>query len=276
MSADAKNSVYIMGYSDEEHARLEQQAAGLEPGTRTALSLVGVTKGWHCLDVACGTASVTKILGGMVGPTGSVHAIDLDETYGAVAIERLNSAGPKIFNFEPFDVTTNAVPLGAPFDLVYTRLLILHMQDQIRVLKNLWSWVKPGGVLLVEDYDMTTATNFTDGGRGADLGIFIRKTFDVMGKDYRAGSSMPRKFLQAGIGEPDGIEVYAKFNSGKENIERSIPVVVSLTPVAIKYGIATQQEIDELLAAVTVETQEPHATGRWPDLVSTWKRKTSI
>jgi 2-polyprenyl-3-methyl-5-hydroxy-6-metoxy-1,4-benzoquinol methylase len=273
MSTQAKDAGYILGYSDAEHDRLELQAAGLEPGTRNALEKVGVAKGWACLDAACGTASVTKILGEMVGATGAVHAIDLDQTYGVPAIEKLNSAGPKIFSFETCDVMAGAAPQGAPFDLVFARLLIIHMPDQSKALQNLWSWVRPGGVLLVEDYDMLPAATFTAGGRAVEMGNFIRNTFAAMGKDFRTGASMPRKFLKAGIGAHDGIEVYAKFNTGKENIERSSDVVRSLKPVAIKYGLATEGEIDALLATVAIEANEPHATGRWPDLISTWKRK---
>jgi ubiquinone/menaquinone biosynthesis C-methylase UbiE len=273
MSSAPKDAGYILGYSEEEHARLELQAEGLERGTRSALHKVGVAAGWKCLDVACGTASVTRILGGLVGASGAVHAIDLDETYGQPAIDRLNSAGPRIFSFEKFDVAGDAKPKGAPFDLVFARLLILHMANPVKAIQNMWSWVKPGGVLLIQDYDMEVATTFTDGGKAADLAVIIRKIFSAMGKDYRAGASMPRKFLQAGIGTCDGIDVYAKFNPGKENIERGSLVVRSLQAVAVKFGVATNSEIESLLAAASFETQEPNAIGRWPDLVSTWKRK---
>jgi SAM-dependent methyltransferase len=275
MTTPAKASEYIMGYSDEEHARLEEQASLLEPATRNVLEKIGVAKGWRCLDVACGTASVTRLLGGMVGPTGAVYAIDLDETYGAPAIRKLNSAGKNNFSFQKLDVTGEAAPDGAPFDLVYTRLLILHMAEPLKVLQNMWSWVKPGGVIVVEDYDMLPAITFTEGGRSAEGGELVRKIFAAMKKDVRIGTSIPRKFLQAGIGPSDGVEVGASFVSGKENIERIIPVLISLKPVALKFGIVADGEIETLVAAMAHEAKEPHITGRWPDLVSTWKRKAA-
>lgn len=273
MSAKPENADYILGYSKEEHARLDGQAALLEHGTRNALQKVGVGEGWRCLDVACGTASVTRILGHMVGPSGAVHAIDVDEIYGSVAVNKLNSTGASNFSFEKFDVTSQATPLGAPFDLVYTRLLILHMVDPVQVLKNLWGWAKPGGVLLVEDYDMLPGTIMTDGGRSAEAGELIRKIFGAMGKDYRTGTSLPRKFLQAGIGPHDGIEVSAHFVTAKENIATTAPVLRSLIPVAKKFGLVKDGEIEELIAAMELEGRDPHGTGRWPDLISVWKRK---
>jgi SAM-dependent methyltransferase len=273
VSAKPENAGYILGYSKEEHARLEAQAAMLEPATRHALQKVPVHKGWRCLDVACGTGSVTRILGDMVGQNGAVHAVDLDEIYGSVAVNKLNSTGASNFSFEKFDVTGHTAPLGAPFDLVYTRLLILHMADPLQVLRNLWGWVKPGGFLLVEDYDMLSATIMTDGGKSAQAGDLIRNIFAAMGKDFRTGAGLPRKLLQAGIGPYDGIDVSAFFISAKENIEIIVPVLQSLIPVAKKFGLAKDGEIEDLIAAMEVEKLEPHGTGRWPDLVSIWKRK---
>jgi len=273
MTSPPENTEYVLGYSDDEHARLDVQALLLEPATRWALEKVSVKAGWRCLDVACGTGSVTRILGDLVGPNGSVHAVDLDETYGNRAIKKLESAGSGKFSFEKLDVTAGVSPKGAPFDLVFTRLLILHMAEPLKVLKNLWSWVKPGGVLLVQDYDMLPATTFTDGGNAEHGSLLIRKIFGAMGVDFRAGSTMPRKFLMADIGPHDGIEVSATFVPGKDNIARSSPVLHSLKPVALKYGLVAEGEIEVLLAAMAIEGQEPHCIGRWPDLISTWKFK---
>ena len=273
MSSSPKDAGYILGYSAQEHARLDTQAASLEPATRRVLEKVGVKSGWRCLDVACGTASVTQILGGLVGPSGAVHAIDLDDTYGIPAIAKLKNAGPDIYSFEKLDVTRSAPPNGAPFDLVFTRLLIVHMAEPLTVLRNLWSWVKPGGILLVQDFDMLVAVTMTDGGRSAEAEPLIWKIFAAMGKDYRAGTSMPRRFLQAGIGPHDGIEVDANFGSGKDYNTEAAPVLKSLIPVAVKYGVATAAEIKAVIAAMVVEGEELHSIGRWPDLVSTWKRK---
>ncbi len=76
MSATTSKSNYVLGYDEAEYARLEMQAKALEPFTREALKAAGVGAGWRCLDVACGTGAVTRMLGEVVGASGSVHAID--------------------------------------------------------------------------------------------------------------------------------------------------------------------------------------------------------
>ena len=43
---------------------------------------------------------------------------------------------------------------GAPFDLVYARLLLFHLPQRVAVLRRLWEAVAPGGHLLVQDYDL--------------------------------------------------------------------------------------------------------------------------
>jgi ubiquinone/menaquinone biosynthesis C-methylase UbiE len=46
---------------------------------------------------------------------------------------------------------------GHPFDLVYARLLLSHMHDPVAMLGKLAAWTRPGGQLLVQDYDVRTA-----------------------------------------------------------------------------------------------------------------------
>ena len=46
-----------------------------------------------------------------------------------------------------------AIP-GAPYDLVYARLVLFHLPERVAVLGRLWDAVAPGGHLVVQDYDL--------------------------------------------------------------------------------------------------------------------------
>jgi hypothetical protein len=68
----------------------------------------------------------------------------------------LHGAGHRQCEFAHFDLTSDGAIVGAPFDLVYARLLLFHLPQRVQVLRRLWDAVAPGGHLLVQDYDMRT------------------------------------------------------------------------------------------------------------------------
>jgi 2-polyprenyl-3-methyl-5-hydroxy-6-metoxy-1,4-benzoquinol methylase len=264
---------YILGYDEAEHARLEQQAQRLEPATRQALATVGIKEGWRCLDVACGTGANMRLMGPMVGASGQVHGIDLDDVYGSAAARKLNAIGPSIYSFEAFDVMGAGEPQGAPYDLVFTRLLICHMTEPARAVGRLWSWVKPGGTLLTQDYDMGVMFSIPASPAHERAFELIRRSFTATGKDARAGASMPHYFMQAGVGFPDGTQAASFLAPSARLTPAAAAVLTSLAPTLDKLGLASKAEITDILASMQTAAQNPEASARGPDLIASWKRK---
>ena len=273
MSATTSKSNYVLGYDEAEYARLEMQAKALEPFTRDALNAAGVGAGWRCLDVACGTGAVTRMLGEMVGASGSVHAIDLDIRHVDATVGMLRAAGPDIFSTEQFDATGPGSPRGAPFNLVFARLLICHMTDPVGTLRNMWNWVAPGGVLLVQDYDMGVV-NVTPPDPVSEEGVYIlQQCFARAGKDFRAGSSMPHYFRRAGIGPEDGMLYGCATISGPQGIQSLLAVLKSLKTPAVKLGLKTEAEYDAFFSALAAHEIPTDAARRMPDMISVWKKR---
>jgi hypothetical protein len=66
----------------------------------------------------------------------------------------LRGAGHRQCGYERVDLTERETVPGAPFDLVYARLLLYRLPQRVTVLMRLWDAVAPGGHLLVQDYDI--------------------------------------------------------------------------------------------------------------------------
>src|SRR6478609_9029756 len=147
------NDGYVLDRASEEYERLRAQARFWEPMTKRALLAAGLAPGMRCLDAGCGPGEVMRLMGEMVGPTGEVTGVDVDARLGQTAAAALTIAGASRYRFIPADVTREAVP-GAPFDLVFARLLLLHMPDPVAVVRRLGAMLRPGGRLVLMDYDM--------------------------------------------------------------------------------------------------------------------------
>ena len=102
----------------------------------------------------------------------------------------------------------------------------------------------------------------------------INRTFKVAGADVTTGARLPRLFVQAGVGTPDGTDVAGHIEplgTGRILIET---VLRSLLPTALAHGIATEAEAAAMLPLIDRDaTRFPDRPLLWPLMIGAWKRK---
>ncbi|MFW6640952.1 AMP-binding protein [Nocardiopsis algeriensis] len=130
-----------------EHASDQHRflAAAYDPMTVERLEQTGVGPGWRCLEVGAGGGSVALWLARRVAPAGSVLATDIKP-------ERIPAA--EGLSVVRHDIVRDPLPEAA-FDLVHARLVLLHLPERIAVLDRLVRTLKPGGVLQLDEFDIT-------------------------------------------------------------------------------------------------------------------------
>src|SRR3954453_11928224 len=97
---------YVLGHRAEELARLDHQAKALEPATRLALQLAGITSGMRVLDLGTGTGEVALLAAEAVGPTGSVVGVDQSPDVLEYAAGKCRARGVTNVRFERADIAT--------------------------------------------------------------------------------------------------------------------------------------------------------------------------
>jgi len=130
-----------------QHARqrlalLEQ---GLDPVTIRRMQAIDVAKGWYCLDVGAGGGSIAQWLCARVGPYGHVVATDLDTRF----LDALAAPNLEVLRH---NIVSDDLPI-ATYDLIHTRLVLMHIPEREQVLVRLVTALKPGGWLLLEEHD---------------------------------------------------------------------------------------------------------------------------
>ena len=70
---------YALGRSRQEYARLAQQGEIMRPMTKRLFAEAGISSGMHVVDLGSGAGDVCMLLAEMVGPSGAVIGIDLDQ-----------------------------------------------------------------------------------------------------------------------------------------------------------------------------------------------------
>jgi SAM-dependent methyltransferase len=137
---------------DNAQAIAEQRMSALETlyddSSRAALSRTGVTQGWRCLEIGGGGGGIARWLADQVGETGSVLCTDLDTRY-------LESSARANLRIVRHDIVSDPLP-DSEFDLIHVRLVLNFLVERSAVLDRLVAALRPGGWLVVEDFDNGT------------------------------------------------------------------------------------------------------------------------
>jgi SAM-dependent methyltransferase len=274
MAARPAHEEYVLGRTPEEYERLRAQARVWESATGRILDRVELGRGARCLDAGCGPGETMRLMAQRVGPTGHVCGVDVDADLGHLALQMLYGAGHRHCSFMPIDLEAGTPILGAPFDLVYARLLLFHVGDPVAVLRHLWDAVAVGGVLVVHDYDLRTAEVLPPLESIDELKRVVFGAFSGAGKDIHTGHRLPLLFAEAGIGAPDGTDVAGRLEPLSAAGPMFAAVYRSLLPAAESLGLTTAEDGARWLEGFERETREhgDHAA-QWPLLIGAWKRK---
>ncbi|TDD61703.1 methyltransferase domain-containing protein [Kribbella antibiotica] len=110
------------------------------------LGLTGLGPGWRCLEVGGGGGSLACWMGERVAPGGEVTVTDLEPRWAATRPR------PATVRLLRHDIVRDPAP-GDGFDLVHARLVLLHLPERLHVLDRLVKMLKPGGWLVLEEFD---------------------------------------------------------------------------------------------------------------------------
>jgi SAM-dependent methyltransferase len=130
---------------DDESRRLELFEQRLDPLTIRRVERLGIGRDARCLEIAGGRGSIVRWLADRVGPAGHVTVTDLQLGF----LDAL--AGPNVEVLR-HDVRTDTFP-EQTFDLVHARAVLMHIPDDLQILRRMVSWLVPGGWLLLEEPD---------------------------------------------------------------------------------------------------------------------------
>ncbi|XP_056625381.1 phosphoethanolamine methyltransferase isoform X1 [Triplophysa dalaica] len=117
--------------------------------TKEFVEMLNLTPGQKVLDVGCGIGGGDFHMAKTFGV--EVLGMDLSSNMVEIAMERAVTEKLPLVQFEVSDATKRSFP-DRTFDVVYSRDTILHIKDKVDLFRKFYSWLKPGGKLLISDY----------------------------------------------------------------------------------------------------------------------------
>jgi SAM-dependent methyltransferase len=265
-------SPYVLATGEAAAYRLRILHALYGPGSRRVLLEAGLRRGMRVADLGCGVGMGTALLAELVGPEGYVFGIDASAAQLAQARQRLPPGGTNI-RFVEASAAATGLPL-ALFDLVYCRFLLLHLPESERALREMWALLKPDGVLVCEDVDVTSAGSEPPSTLAAFADLWGRLG-PKRGLDYTLGRRLFQMVLAAGFPAPE-ISFYQPVLARGEN-KRFLELSVSEAGTGfVEAGLITAQELESTLEEMRRLNADETVLAVMPRMTQVWARKPAL
>lgn len=261
---------YIIRGGVEGKRRLEVVARVMWPTTSRVLAEAGLAPGMRCLDLGCGGGDVTLQLATSVGPLGQVIGIDMDETkldLGQQTAKRLRLGNVQFRRLNVHDWIEES-----QYDCIYSRFLLTHLADPLRVLRQMLRAVRPGGLVVIEDIDF--------GGHfchppcaGFDAYVRLYRTAAArQGADADIGPKLYGMLLDAGWREVKVNVVQPTFASG-EGKQIAVLTLINIADSLLDEKLVTVSELQSAIDDLTRFTDDPRTLVSLPRVFQLWGRR---
>ncbi len=261
---------YVLARTEAEYQRLRLQAKAWEAGTRALLTDAGAAPGWRCLDVGCGPGEAMRLIGQLTRPGGHVTGVDIDAALGAHMLAELHRSEGPDFAFIAGDATRLDTVPGAPFDLVFARLLLVHLTDPVTMVRRLGALVRPGGRLVLMDYDLSRLAARPEHPALDRAFAIIAGAFGSSGKHADAGLRLGTWLVEAGLPPVRGTRADALYGPIARLGPMVRAVLASLAPALPALGLATAEEITALQVEITTLEASDRHMGLGPLMIGAW------
>lgn len=261
----------VLGHSTSELDRILAQVHFWGDLTQQWLHHAGIARGMTVVDIGCGTGDVTLLLSRMVGEWGTVIGVDRSPEAIARAQQRARRAGVRNVRFEIADLF-EYVPQH-PVDAVAGRFILMHLEDPATAIRHVAEWVKPGGMVLFQELNLSTAHSRPPMPLFWQMMTIINETFARADVHTDLGMELPYLFKRAGHPITDTL-IGGRIQSGEAAYTCTYlaDTIWSLLPLAEDLGVIRAGEVDvntleaqlrdELVARGGVHVA-PTVTGAW-------------
>lgn len=239
------------------------------PGTRRVLLQAGIKRGMRVADLGCGTGMITQLLAEIVGPTGEVVGIDYSADQVVQARELLPAEVTNV-RFVAASATDTGLARES-FDLVYCRFLLIHLKEPEAALREMRDLLKPRGIIVCEDGDLTSAGSEPPS-RLQEFSNLFGALGPKWGVDYTLGRRLFQMVRDAGFAQPEmtlNQPVCAR-GENKRLLELS---VAEAGPSFVQAGLLSNEELTQTVNEMRRLYEDETVLALMPRMSQVWARK---
>lgn len=200
MNSDTKHQdeQYVLQTGSTAVERLKIVMESYGPGTERLLDSLSSITGKSVADVGCGTGLVSASFAKRVGAVGKV--VGVDNAPDMLAIARKINDGLQEIEWQNGDAYTTQLADNT-FDIVYCRLLLLHLKEPARAVAEMTRIAKPGGLVICEDLATINTQTYPIDSPIKTIQERIKNMAAKQGTDWDIGLALPSLFKSLGLAD---------------------------------------------------------------------------
>jgi SAM-dependent methyltransferase len=220
-------------------------------------------------DFGCGTGVISSALAHYM-PKATVVGLDPDERARELAAQ-LGFGIPNL-SFENYGFGQEGLPVSGPFDVAFTRLVLLHLKDPAAAVAQMGRCLKPGGLLYLVDCDDDYDNFYPEEPWQAELIALMKKSQGMRGGTRTLGSQLLKLAQSQGFW-PEGSRAlyYSTEELGRERWkEIFLPALGGMADRDLKYlreqGALEGEKMNDISERMRNFFERPDSRAQ----VSTW------
>ena len=246
---------YALATGEEAEYRLKIVNSVHGADTEAFLLRAGMKPGLRVADIGCGTGVISCWIAKLVCVSGEVVGVDISEEQVRSARKSALNAGLSNVSFLSTGCYETGLESGS-FDLVFSRFMLMHVQEPKRAILEMKRLLKPGGVLAIEDGDFNSS--YAEPPSAAYDRVFelYRLIGAAHGEDFLIGRKLYKMALEAGFHSVSARLAQPLFTEGDA---KRLPewTLAEAAPGLIEAGLTDQTEIDSLIRTLAAEAADP-------------------
>ena len=258
---------YIIQGGQQGADRLKVLANATWPTTEPFLREAGLSSGSKCLDVGCGNGDITSRLFYLVGPAGEVFGVDFDQRIVEIARQSVAQLGLRV-SFRALDVEKEELD-GGPYDFVYARFLLSHLQTPEAAIRRMHAVLRPGGTLAVEDVDFRGHFCHPESPAFQRYVELYTQAGVKRGVDPLIGPRLPELLEKEGFTDVRLRVVLPTFRSG-DGKQMALLTLGAIQESVVATGLADLAEVRRLLMKLQRFTEDERTIMSLPRIFQVW------
>ena len=210
--------------------------------TERLLEDAGITTGMKVLDIGCGNGEVSFLASKLVGESGEVIGVDINNQAIAAGRKRAEESNTGNVTFVEGKIPEVVSTLGQ-FEAVVGRRVLMYLDNPVETLKSIKKFVIPGGLLVFQESDSTLVPHSRTPMPLHDKVVnWMWRTVKKEGADIHMGFNLLSLFNKSGI-STDHIRAEPVIQG--QGTHYSLEFITrAMLPRITKHNVATEAEID--------------------------------
>ena len=260
---------YALTLSEAELARYQFMAERAAQAEADLWAAAGVVEGVAVADVGCGPGAVSAVLARLVGPTGSVWAVDRNSDVVEAARLTASRVGVNNLTFGVGAADETGIPPGS-VDLVMIRHVLAHNGSREQaIVDHAATLVRPGGMVYLVDVDLPAFRVRPEEDDLTDLDSRYQQWHADRGNDLSVGLRLGELLTAAGLVD---VEHHGRYHIFPVRADFRPPSWAARDAL-VAAGLATQADIERWEAAFKrVDQLHPRPTLFAPQFIAFGRR----